>query len=126
MKNVMTTTTSTSRATTTEVKITATDKYLTFHDGGKGICKIAKGDAYFSEYDLTTNITKVYKSVYNVNGEIKIDISAPDLVVNRDLYDVMMDFQFDNKNVKIIDSQCEIYRGIGYIGNDTCSVYCGN
>ena len=126
MKNVTTTAASATSTTTTEVKITATGKYLTFHEGGEGICKIAKGDAYFSEYDLPTNITRVYQSHYSVNGEIKIDVSYPDFVIKGDLFDVMMDFQFDNKNVKIIDSQCELYRGIGYIGNDTCSVYCGN
>ena len=128
MKNSMTTTTSTSRATTAEIKITATDKYLTFRDGstGKVIGKIAKGEGYIGEYDLPTNVTKVYKSYYAVNGEIKIDMSEQDFVIPGDLYDFMMDFQFENKNIKIVETSCEQWSGEGYIGNDTCSVYCGN
>ena len=81
MRNVMTRTTSISSAKTTEVKITAIDKYLTFHEAGKVIRKIAKDDAYFTVYDLSTNVTKVYKSYYAVNGEIKIDVSYPDGVI---------------------------------------------
>ena len=129
MKNSMTTTTtaSTSSATSlTTVKITATDKYLTFRECGKVIGKIAKGEGYISEYDLPANVTKVYKSYYNVNGEIKIDVSAPDFVIHGDMYDFMMDFQFENRNIKIVETSCEQWSGEGYIGNDTCSVYCGN
>ena len=125
MKNSTTTTTSTSSATTTAVKITATDKYLTFNEGGKVIGKIAKGEGYLGEYDLPANITKVYKSYYHVNGEIKIDVSAPDFVINGDIYDLIMDFQFENRNIKIVETSCEQWSGEGYIGNDTCSVYCG-
>ena len=125
MKNSMTMTTASTSSATTTVKITATDKYLTFHEGDKVIGKIAKGEGYFGEYDLPTNVTKVYKSYYNVNGEIKIDVSSPDFVIKGDLYDLIMDFQFDNKNVKIIETSCEQWSGEGYIGQDTCSVYCG-
>lgn len=125
MKNSMTMTTASTSSATTTVKITATDKYLTFHEGGKVIGKIAKGEGYFGEYDLPTNVTKVYKSYYNVNGEIKIDVSSPDFVINGDLYDFMMDFQYENRNIKIIGTSCEQWSGEGYIGQDTCSVYCG-
>lgn len=126
MKNSMTTTTATSTASATTVKITATDKYLTFRDGGKLIGKIAKGEGYMGEYDLPANVTKVYKSYYAVNGEIKIDVSEPYFVINGDIYDFIMDFQFENKNVKIVESSCEQWSGEGYIGNGICSVYCGN
>ena len=125
MKNVMTTTTSTASATTTAVKITATDKYLTFHEGGKVIGKIAKGEGYLGEYDLPTNVTKVYKSYYAVNGEIKIDMSEPYFVINGDFYDLMMDFTFENRKVKIVETSCELWCTSGYIGNEICSVYCG-
>lgn len=125
MKNSMTMTTASTSSATTTVKITATDKYLTFHEGGKVIGKIAKGEGYLGEYDLPTNTTKVYKSYYNVNGEIKIDISEPDFVMNGDLYDFMMDFQYENRNIKIVETSCEQWSGEGYIGQDTCSVYCG-
>ena len=126
MKNSTTTTTSTSSATTTAVKITATDKYLTFHEGGKVIGKIAKGEGYISEYDLPTNVTKIYKSYFNINGKIKIDMSYPDLVIHGDIYDFMLDFCYKNKNVKIVETPCEKWSEIDYIGNDTCLVYCGN
>ena len=128
MKNSMTTTTSTSSATTTTVKITATSKYLTFRDGitGKVLGKIAKGEGYISEYDLPTNITSLYKSHYNVNGEIKIDVSEPHFVINGDIYDFMMDFCYENRNIKIVETSCEQWSGEGYIGQATCSVYCGN
>lgn len=127
MENLMTTTASvTSTTSVTTVKITATSKYLTVRDGGKVIGKIAKGEGYLGEYDLPANVTKVYKSYYNVNGEIKIDVSEPDFVINGDLYDFMMDFCYENRNIKIVETSCEQWSGEGYIGNDTCSVYCGN
>ena len=130
MENLMTTTTAstTSVTSTTSVKITATDKYLTFRDSstGKVISKIAKGEGYLGEYDLPANVTKVYKSYYSINGEIKIDVSEPHFVINGDLYDFMMDFCYENRNIKIVETSCEQWSGIGYIGNDTCSVYCGN
>ena len=126
MKNSMTTTTASTSGATTTVKITATSKYLTVRDGGKVIGKIAKGEGYLGEYDLPANVTKVYKSYYNVNGEIKIDVSEPDFVINGDLYDFMMDFCYENRNIKIVETSCEHWSGEGYIGNDTCSVYCGN
>ena len=126
MKNSMTTTAATTSVTAVTASVTATDKYLTFREGSKVICKIAKGDAYYSKYDLPTNITEVNKPHNNVNGEIKIDVSNPDFVIHGDLHDLMMDFQFENRNVKIVDSSCEIYSGIDYIGNEICSVYCGN
>ena len=110
------------------IKITATDQYLTFCDGesGKVIGKIENGEGYICEYNLPTNVTKVYKSLYSVYDEIKIDISEPYFVINGDLYDFMMDFRYENKNVKIVKTPCEIYSESGYIGNNTCSVYCGN
>ena len=128
MKNSTTTTTAIAASATTTVKITATDKYLTFRDSstGKVLGKIAKGEGYIGEYDLPTNMTKIYKSYYNVNGEIKIDVSEPDFVINGDLYDFMMDFCYENRNIKIVETSCEQWSGEGYIGNDTCSVYCGN
>ena len=125
MKNSMTTTAATTSVTAVTASVTATDKYLTFREGGKVICKIAKGDAYYSKYDLPTNITEVYKPHYNVNGEIKIDVSNPDFVIHGDLHDLMMEFQFENRNIKIVETSCEQWSGEGYIGNDTCSVYCG-
>ena len=125
MKNSTTTTTSTSSATTTAVKITATDKYLTFHEGGKVIGKIAKGEGYISEYDLPTNVTKVYKSYYNIDGEIKINVSEPDFVIPGDLYDFMMDFCDENRNIKWGLSSCEQWSSKGYIGSSPCDVSCG-
>ena len=127
MKNSMTTTTtaSTSGATTT-VKITAIEKYLTFYEDGKILRRIAKGEGYISEYDLPTNVTKIYKSYFNINGKIKIDMSYPDLVIHGDIYDFMLDFCYKNKNVKIVETSCEKWSEIDYIGQDTCSVYCGN
>ena len=130
MKNSTTTTTENTAAAimtpVSNVKITATDKYLTFREGGKVIGKIAKGEGYIGEYDLPTNVTKVCKSYYNVNGEIKINISDPDFVIQWDLYDLMMDFLYENRNVKIVETSCEQWSESGYIGNDTCSVYCCN
>ena len=127
MENLMTTTASaTSTTSVTTVKITATSKYLTVRDGGKVIGKIAKGEGYLGEYNLPANVTKVYKSYYNVNGEIKIDVSEPDFVINGDLYDFMMDFCYENRNIKIVETSCEQWSGEGYIGQATCSVYCGN
>ena len=126
MKNSMTTTASTASATTAEIKITATDKYLTFRDGGKVIGKIAKGEGYIGEYNLPANVTTVYKSYYAVNGEIKIDMSEPDFVIHGDMYDFMMDFQFENRNIKIVETSCEQKSGGDYIGNHTCFLYCGN
>ena len=126
MRNVMTRTTSTSRAKTTEVKITAIDKYLTFHEGGKVIRKIEKGDGFFMEYDLSTNVTNLYKSYYNLNGKIKIDISWPDGVIDGDIYEFMLDFCDKNPNIKIVETSCEQQSGGDYIGNHNCLVYCGN
>ena len=128
MKNSMTTTTSTSRATTTEVKITATDKSLTFHEGGKLPIniKIKKDEGYIIEYDLATNMTNMYKSYYNLNGKIKIDVSYPDCFIYGDIYDFMLDFFDKNRNIKIVESSCEKQSDGDYIGNDTCLVYCGN
>ena len=133
MKNSMTTTTAstasatsvTSATSLTTVKITATDKYLTFRECGKVIGKIAKGEGYIREYDLPANVTKVYKSYYAINGEIKIDVSTPDFVIHGDLCDFVMDFCYENRNVKFVGCSCEQWSGEGYIGNDTCSVYCG-
>ena len=110
------------------VKITATDQYLTFRDGesNKVIGKIASGEGYICEYDLPTNVTKVYKSMFSIYDEIRIDISEPYFVINEDIYDFMIDFYYENRNVKIVKTPCEIYGEYGYIGNRTCSVYCGN
>ena len=125
MKNVMTTTTSTSRATT-EVKITAIDRYLTFYEDGKVIRKIAKGEGFKIEYDSSTNVTNVYKSYFNVNGKIRIDVSYPDGIIDGDIYEFMLDFFAKNRNIKIVEASYEQWSGEDFLGNDTCSVYCGN
>ena len=122
----MTTTTAIAANATTTVKITAIENYLTFYEDGKILRKIKKGEAYISEYDLITNTTNVYKSYFNINGKIKIDMSYPDLVIHGDIYDFMLDFCYKNKNVKIVETSCEKWSEIDYIGQDTCSVYCGN
>ena len=126
----MTTTTAVSTSgatTTTTVKITATDKSLTFYEDGKLPIniKIKKGEGYIFEYDLATNVTNVYKSYFNVNGIIKIDVSYLDCFIDGDVYDYMMEFLYKNKNVKIVEAPCEKQSDIDYIGTDTCFVYCG-
>ena len=120
MKNLMTTTETTAAAIMTPVstvKITATDKYLTFRDGvsGKVIGKIAKGEGYIIEYNEDYNETNVYTS-----GDARRDcdylffLDVIEFTIKGDIYEPMLAF-FEEKNIKIIKNNyyiCNINRKI--------------
>ena len=128
MKNSTTTTTSTSSATTTAVKITATDKYLTFRDGvsGKVIGKIKKGEGYIIEYDEDYNETNVYTS-----GDARRDwdylffLDVIEFTIKGDIYEPMLAFFEENQNIKSGWSSCSKIQGGNVWFGDTCSVFLG-
>lgn len=138
MKNSMTTTTestASASASATTVKITATDKYLTFRDGvsGKVIGKIGKREGYISEYDEDNNGTNIYTSgdarcdcgEFGVIYDYKIFYSEPAFVLTGDIYEPMLDFYDLNRNVKFSQRSCAKIQGSHVWYGDSCNVYCG-
>ena len=131
MKNLMTTTETTAAAIMTPVstvKITATDKYLTFRDGvsGKVIGKIAKGEGYIIEYNEDYNETNVYTS-----GDARSDcdylffLDVIEFTIKGDIYEPMLAFFEENKNIKSGWSSCSKIQGGNVWFGDTCSVFLG-
>lgn len=131
MKNLMTTTETTAAAIMTpvsNVKITATDKYLTFRDGvsGKVIGKIAKGEGYIIEYNEDYNETNVYTS-----GDARRDcdylffLDVIEFTIKGDIYEPMLAFFAENQNIKSGWSSCSKIQGGNVWCGDTCSVFLG-